>query len=257
MSISSTSWSNGTSGIGAALANGYRLTTTRSTGVMPWAAEGREIVGPVPPGQDAGVDGRVQRLDPAVHHLGKAGDVGDVDDRQAFGRQRLRGAARWTPARHRAPRGRAAERREAGLIRNTQNCTHIWLPFVDNCAASALPFPRRWAGQRRKPRPRHSRSFFVSAVFHKPGAGRLGHAALRAATLQGRTVRCVSQARSSGSTTPRVTDSSSATAAAMYSFTSRRSRATASGLSRRARRSSSKSSTVRRARQAGNVTKVS
>ena len=33
--------------------------------------------------EDAAVDLGVQRLDAAVHHLGKAGDVRDVDDRQA------------------------------------------------------------------------------------------------------------------------------------------------------------------------------
>src|SRR6266540_2285257 len=62
-------------------------------------------------------------------------------------------------------------------------------------------------------------------------------------------VRCVSQARSSGSTTPRVTDLSSAKVAATCSSTSRWSRATDSGRSRRARRSSSRSLMGRRARR--------
>ena len=124
MSISSTSASNGVSGFCAALANGYRLTTTRSTGVMPWRGDRREVVGPVTPGEDAAVDGRVQRLDPAVHHLGKAGDVGDVDDRQPGVGEGLGGAAgrdQLDPERGQA----AAEIGEAGLVRNTQNCTHI------------------------------------------------------------------------------------------------------------------------------------
>src|SRR6185295_10461579 len=62
-------------------------------------------------------------------------------------------------------------------------------------------------------------------------------------------VRCVSQARSSGSTTPRVTDSSNAKVAATCSSTSRRSRATGSGRSKRARQSSSRSSMALRARR--------
>jgi hypothetical protein len=62
-------------------------------------------------------------------------------------------------------------------------------------------------------------------------------------------VRCVSQARSSGSTTPRVTDFSNAKVAATYSSTSRRSKATDSGRSRKARRSNSRSLMAPRARR--------
>ena len=75
MSISSTSPSNGVSGLSAALPKGYRLTTTRSIGAIPCARERREIVGAVSPRQDAGKHRRVKRLDPAVHHFGKAGHV--------------------------------------------------------------------------------------------------------------------------------------------------------------------------------------
>ena len=85
----------------------------------------REVVGPVPAGQDAAVDRRVQRLDPAVHHLGKAGDVGDVDDRQSRGGQGLGGAAGGDQFDAEGGQS-AAERRPAGLFRNTQNCTHIF-----------------------------------------------------------------------------------------------------------------------------------
>src|SRR5262249_17079943 len=59
--------------------------------------------------------------------------------------------------------------------------------------------------------------------------------------------RCVSQARSSGSTTQKVTDSSSATEAVTCSCTTRPFRATGSARSRKARRSSSRSLTVPRA----------
>ena len=38
----------------------------------------REVVGAVAAGQDAGVDRRMEGLDPPVHHFRKAGDVGDA-----------------------------------------------------------------------------------------------------------------------------------------------------------------------------------
>ena len=72
--------------------------------------------------QDAAVDLRMQRLDAAVHHFGKAGDVADVDDRQARIGQRLGGAA----GRHQleAARDQALpERNQAGFVGNTQNRT--------------------------------------------------------------------------------------------------------------------------------------
>src|SRR4029079_11458306 len=62
-------------------------------------------------------------------------------------------------------------------------------------------------------------------------------------------VRCLSQVRSSGSTTPRVTDSLNGTAAATSSCTSPRSRATASGRWKRARPSNSRSSMDPRVRR--------
>ncbi len=49
---------------------------------------------------------RVQGLDPAVDHLGKAGDIRNADDRQAGGRQGPRGP----PGRHQVhPRAARAE----------------------------------------------------------------------------------------------------------------------------------------------------
>ena len=36
------------------------------------------------------MDGRMQGLDPAVQALGKPGDIGDIDDRQAGVTQRIR-----------------------------------------------------------------------------------------------------------------------------------------------------------------------
>ena len=88
------------------------------------AGDGRQVIRPGPPGQDAGVDGWMQGLDPPVHHLGKPGDIGDAHDRQPGGRERRGGA----PGRHQldAEIGEtAAQLSEPGLVRNTQNCTHI------------------------------------------------------------------------------------------------------------------------------------
>ena len=111
-------------GFCAALAKGYRFTTTRSTGVMPWRASGLEVVGPGTPRQDAGVDRRVERLDPAVHHLGKSRDVGDADNRKTCRREGRGGAAsrdELHPERGQPP----SEIREPRFVRNAQNCTHI------------------------------------------------------------------------------------------------------------------------------------
>ena len=87
-------------------------------------ADGLEIVGPLSARQDAGEHRRMQRLDPAVHHFGKAGHVGDVQDRNAGGGNRAGGAAGRDELHPEAgePPG---EGRQAGFVGNTQNRTHI------------------------------------------------------------------------------------------------------------------------------------
>ncbi len=88
------------------------------------AGDRLEVVRAGPPRQDAGVDGRVQGLDPPVHHLGKAGHVGDANDGQPGGRQGRGGAAgrdEFDPEGSQAP----AKLNQSGLVRNTQNCSHI------------------------------------------------------------------------------------------------------------------------------------
>ena len=75
--------------------------------------------------QDAGVDGGMQRLHPAVHHLGEPGDVRDVADGQTGVGERLRrpaGRDQLDPE----PIEAFSEIRKARFIRNTQNCTHNW-----------------------------------------------------------------------------------------------------------------------------------
>ena len=50
---------------------------------------------------------RMQGLQPSVHHLGEAGDLGDVDDLEALPRQRRGGAAGRDESRRRAPQAPA------------------------------------------------------------------------------------------------------------------------------------------------------
>ena len=51
------------------------------------------VLGIVVPAEDAAVDLGMERLEPAVHHFGEAGVVGDVADRDALALQVLSGAA--------------------------------------------------------------------------------------------------------------------------------------------------------------------
>ena len=66
----------------AVLTNGYRLTTTRSTRPMPCARAASRSSGWSRRARMPAVNQRVEGLHAAVHHLGKAGDVGDAGDRQ-------------------------------------------------------------------------------------------------------------------------------------------------------------------------------
>ena len=49
--------------------------------------QGRQVVGLVVPREDAAVDLGMQRFQPAVHHLRKAGVLGDVADGEPLGFQ--------------------------------------------------------------------------------------------------------------------------------------------------------------------------
>ena len=55
--------------------------------------ERRQIVGAIAPRENAAVQRRMQRLDAAVHHLGKAGQLGDIGHREAGVGQGAGGAA--------------------------------------------------------------------------------------------------------------------------------------------------------------------
>ena len=62
-------------------------------GAMPCACGLRAMLGVVAQEEQSAVDFGVQRLDPAVHHLGEAGDVGNIGDGEAGVAQGLGGAA--------------------------------------------------------------------------------------------------------------------------------------------------------------------
>ena len=60
---------------------------------MPCSASGLHVLGIVVAAEDAAVDLGMERLQPAVHHLGEAGVLGDVADGDALALQVLAGAA--------------------------------------------------------------------------------------------------------------------------------------------------------------------
>ena len=83
MSISSISPSNGVVGILRGLDEGIEVDDDQidqRDAVTRDAARDRPAA--IAAREDAAVDERVQRLDAAVHHLGKPGDVRNADDRQ-------------------------------------------------------------------------------------------------------------------------------------------------------------------------------
>ena len=117
MSICSTRSSNETSRRAAVRSNGYRLTTTTSIERDAVGLRGGEIVGAIAPGENAAVDGRMERLDASVHHLGEAGDRGDVRHREARLAQRARGTAGGNEL-EAAGGEAAAQIDDAGLVGN-------------------------------------------------------------------------------------------------------------------------------------------
>ena len=76
----------------------------------------RHVRGNVSAGEKASVDARVQRLDAAVHHLGKAGEVVDGAHRYAGVCKRLGGAAGRDDLDAELVDQRAAELDDAGLV---------------------------------------------------------------------------------------------------------------------------------------------
>lgn len=79
--------------------------------------------------------GGVQSLHPAIHHLGKAGEVTDVKRLQPGGDQRLSGSTGRNQFNAEA-RQRAGEILEAGLIRNRQKGTQNATRMLDHGMSS-------------------------------------------------------------------------------------------------------------------------
>jgi hypothetical protein len=91
------------------------------------------MLGIVAHAEQAAMHLRVQRLHPPVHHLGKAGELGDVAHLQPRLAQRLGGAAGRDQL-HPVPRQRLAELGKARLVGNGQERALIgcrsWLRSV-------------------------------------------------------------------------------------------------------------------------------
>ncbi len=104
------------------------MTTTRSIAPMPCSAIAAACSGSSRTREQAAMDLGVERLHPPVHHLGKAGEIGDVAHRRAPPR-----AAPWRCRRSRPARRRAAP--APGPARRARSC------------------PRRTAGRGRSSRP--------------------------------------------------------------------------------------------------------
>ena len=83
MSICSTSSSNGVSGFLAAALERIEIDHDQVDRLDALRGDRGEVVGPMAPGEDAAVDLGMEGLDPAVHHLGKAGHVRHIGDGQA------------------------------------------------------------------------------------------------------------------------------------------------------------------------------
>src|SRR6185295_14018927 len=187
----------------------------------------------VAPRENAAVNVRMERFDASVHHFREAGDVRHAGDRESGGLERPRGAA----GRHQleAAGGEAlCKIDDAVFVRDAEQCS--W--HKGKSPLLSLPTPGGPGAVRERP---HRRGLFFWPL--QP----FNDASERHSKQEEE--RCVSQARSSGSTTPKVTDSSSATEAVTCSCTTRPFRATASARSRKARRSSSRSLTARKARR--------
>ena len=188
---------------------------------------------------------RVQRLDAAVHHLGKPGDVRDVGHGQPGLGQRRAVPPVDTSSKPRATRPRAKSTRPVlsetlirargmGLVRweAARQPSHARRsPIQCLTATRHLVIIRLTRAGVRRVRPRHA-VFFCAPRARAGGLVRARGARCRDHSKQ-EEERCASQARSSGSTTPRATGSSSARVAATCSCTTRRSRAPASVARRR------------------------
>ena len=93
MSISSTSASKGVSAFAGRLRERIEIDDDDVDEADALTLERGEVVGAIAARQDAGVNRGVERLHPAVHHFGEAGDLGDARHAKSGGDQHARGAA--------------------------------------------------------------------------------------------------------------------------------------------------------------------
>ena len=129
MSICSTSSSNGVSGFCGRLRERIEVDDDEIDQLDALRLDRVEVVGPVAAGQDAAVNLRMQRLDPAVHHLGKPGDVGHVGDRQpglGDGLRRAPGGDELDPS-----GGEAAGEVDQAVLSETLRIARIFGVFLD------------------------------------------------------------------------------------------------------------------------------
>ena len=108
--------------------------------------------------QQAAMDFRMQRLDAAVHHFGKSGEIGDVAHRKPGCGERLGGAAGRNEL-DAVSRKRAGEIDEPGLVRHREKGAAHVAQLVGHEFLGSSPAPPWWVGYsfksaaRKKPRP--------------------------------------------------------------------------------------------------------
>ncbi len=137
MSICSISASNGTSGLGGGLDERIQVDDDDVDEADAVALGGVQVVAAVAAGEDAAVNQRMQRLDAPVHHLGEAGDVGDVGHRQPGLGQRAGGAAGGDQFQA-APAQPVGQVDQAGFVGDTQKGSgHVTIRNPTFCSVTS------------------------------------------------------------------------------------------------------------------------
>ena len=147
---------------------------------MPCVRIARAMLGIVADRQQAAMHLRMQRLDPAVHHFGKAGEFGDVDAPSA-----RRPSAPWRCRRSRPVRRRGRQARWAKSTR----------PVLSETESRARVMRRGWLG--------HGRSGYVAhqaggSVFASAQSARRIHGRCRYSGSSGSSARPARRAGGGG-----------------------------------------------------------
>ena len=161
MSISSTSASKRVAGFDAAFTNGIQVHDDDVDQAETVRIEGREVVGSVAPRENAAVQRRVQRLHPAVHHLGETGQVGHPGHGESGIGQRPGGAAGETQ--FEAAGGQSTTQfNDTGLVRNAQKGS--W--HSDKSPVLSPPTPGGPGAVGKRP---HTAAFFIAPLRSRAG----------------------------------------------------------------------------------------